>query len=826
MAGTRKFFRIFLASPGDLEEERRVAKRVIDEYNSQLANALGYHVDLVGWEDTLPGIGRPQTLINRDLDGCDLFVGMLWKRWGSPPDTGGEFTSGFEEEYVRSMRRFDSEQRPQIHLLLKDIDPASLVDPGEQLKRVQSFREQVFNEKKLFAKRFSSISDFEQTFRLCIQGFAIELRDQEGAATALEKSETRGIGSSVQIAAEEAEVVAEAALPAEGVAFLQGIMTNLKRGKEFWPSSSEVARFRLLSLTIGKQGNDEVTLGTHDSNLLFKDRKSLRLSRQEQFGLLDAGLENFKSQNVPVWHWLASLDGFKHQILVIPSIIGSSSDCRLGAISAMRVLGELIRDEESFTRDFILGKWFEKDSDRDVRSAALGYLAECGTSADIPRLREELGKNDYQTEKAAVEAILSILEREGADTLFSTLLELRPASVDDKLLRAIFSRSKPPTELLLQALDQRSSEVRQMAVAELRKRRALPLPTAEKLLADESARVRYEAMQSLISSGRTFSVEEAKSVLIRKSESPPVRGALGLGLGLAMDSVGQSLFEEFARVQLSTLAEGDLVAKAQTADLDQDAFIALARKNPSAHRKELILAVGDKFTARHQAALERLINVFGEQSDMIEKVRGLDEFLRKQYTRQALDLIAGEQCAEDLALVRDVISSGFAGYSSVDLLYLKRFGSWEDIPLIIALLEHPAGRRGASLLTQNNDDRYELGAAVIHALGKDRIDELFGIEMPQQLKIVLIRLLTTQDFKSISGTRLNELLRSESAEVRKASALKAIVSFSKKRIADVLEQYQSADQFYYNVIHWLDFGLSVPRREMVRGAVRELAKVR
>ena len=822
MAGTRKFFRVFLASPGGLEEERRVAKRVIDEYNSQLANALGYHADLVGWEDTLPGIGRPQALINRDLDGCDLFVGMLWKRWGSPPDTGGEFTSGFEEEYVQSMRRFEAEQRPQIHLLLKDIDPASLVDPGEQLKRVQSFRELVFNEKKLFAKRFATISDFEQTFRLCIQGYAIELSDQD-AATSPEKSETRGVSGSAQVTAEETEVVAEAALPAEGVAFLQRLMTNLKRGKEFSPSPSEVARFRLLSLTAWTQGNDEATLGAHDSNLLFKDRKSLRLSRQEQFGLLDAGLGTFKSQNVPVWHWLASVEGFKHQVLAISSIVSSSSDQQLGAISAMRVVGQLIRDEGDVTRDVILGRWFEKDSGRDVRSAALGYLAECGTSTDIPRLREELGKNDYQTEKAAVAAILSILEREGGDTLFPTLLELQPASVDDKLLRAIFSRSKPPTELLLQALDQRSGEVRQMAIAELRKRRALPLPTAEKLLGDGSTRVRYEAIQSLISAGRAFSVEEVKSVLIRKSETSPARGLLNILANT--DSVGQSLFEEFTRHQLLTLAEDDLVAKAQTANYDQDAFIALARKNPAAYRGEVIRALHDRFTARHQAAIERVANIFGAQSDMVEKIRGLGEYLRQQYTRQALDLIASERRAEDLEFVRETILSGFVGYSSADLLYLKRFGSWGDIPYIIASLEHPDGRRGASLLAQIDDDIYELAASVIYALGRDRIDELFGIKMPVQLKIALIRLPTAHIFKAISGARLNELLRAENAEVRKATALKAVVSFPKKRIAEVLDEYLSADQFYYNVIHWLDFGLSVPRREMLRGAARELAEI-
>ena len=695
MAGIRRFFRVFLASPGDLVDERRAARRVIDEYNSKLADALGYHADLVGWEDTLPGVGRPQALINRDLDGCDLFVGMLWKRWGSAPSADGEFTAGFEEEYVRSLRRFETEQRPQIHLLLKDIDQTSLVDPGEQLKHVLAFREHVYAEKKLLAKAFTSTTDFEQIFRLCIQGYAIELRERD--ETNSPETSEQGVGVT-QVVAEDGDTVAEAALPTEGITFLRAFITNLKRGKEFTPSPSEVARFRLLALTVGTEGNDEVMLGAHDANMLFKDRKVLRLSRQEQFGLLDAGLEAFRSQNLPVWYWLSSLGGFKHQILAITSIVSNSFARQGGAISAMRLLGQSIHDKEHIKRDDVLGRWFGKESSQDLRIAALGYLTECGTIKDIPRLREELGKNDYQTEKAAIAAILSIMEREGAEVLFPTLLELRPVSLDSKLLHAIFSKCKPPTELLLQALDQRSAEIRQIAVVELRKRRALPSPTAEKLLDDESAQVRYEAMRLLMSAGRIFSTEQAKSILVRNSGLRRTSGLMALGNPAIADSTGESLFEEFTRNQLLALDEDSLLAQAQTANLDQDAFIALARKNPSAHREQVILALRDRFEVRHHAAVERMISILGAQSETVEKVRGLGELLRKQYTRQALNLIATELRAEDLALVRDVMRSGFVDYSSADLLYLKRFGSWEDIPYIIASLDRTSSRRGTSLL--------------------------------------------------------------------------------------------------------------------------------
>ena len=174
MAGTRRFVKVFLASPGDLAEERKVAKVIVDDFNSQLADALGYQVELVGWEDTLPGVGRPQAIINRDLDGCDLFVGMLWKRWGTPPGTE-PYTSGFEEEFKRSMTRNAKEGRPEVNLLLKDLDAASLADPGDHLKKVIAFKDQVFAEKQLLAGTFADVRDFESKFRKCIQGYVIAL---------------------------------------------------------------------------------------------------------------------------------------------------------------------------------------------------------------------------------------------------------------------------------------------------------------------------------------------------------------------------------------------------------------------------------------------------------------------------------------------------------------------------------------------------------------------------------------------------------------------------------------------------------------------------
>ncbi len=80
----RNVLTVFIASPGDLAVERKRAFQVVAEVNDTIKN-IDWSIDLLGWEDTLPGFGRPQALINREVERCDLFIGLLWRRWGTPP---------------------------------------------------------------------------------------------------------------------------------------------------------------------------------------------------------------------------------------------------------------------------------------------------------------------------------------------------------------------------------------------------------------------------------------------------------------------------------------------------------------------------------------------------------------------------------------------------------------------------------------------------------------------------------------------------------------------------------------------------------------------
>lgn len=155
---TREVLTVFIASPGDVADERRALAVVASRINRISGREWGWEVDLRGWEDTMPGYARPQSLINPDVDACDIFIGILWERWGQPT---GTYSSGFEEEFERAMHRHRTTNRPEIMLYFKDVRPESLKDPGPQLNRVLEFRNRIQTDRALLYRAFGTVAEFD-----------------------------------------------------------------------------------------------------------------------------------------------------------------------------------------------------------------------------------------------------------------------------------------------------------------------------------------------------------------------------------------------------------------------------------------------------------------------------------------------------------------------------------------------------------------------------------------------------------------------------------------------------------------------------------------
>jgi tetratricopeptide (TPR) repeat protein len=164
MPTTTTAYRVFIASPGGLQEERKIFREAIEGYNQAEAVPRGVLFVPVGWEDTLGGVGRPQSLINDDVRKCDFLVLVLWDRWGTPPDNGGGFSSGTEEEFHIALECLEDEAFPmtQIVVFFKSVEPKQLADPGPQLLKVLDFRQALEQNRRHLFHTFDSTIKFEK----------------------------------------------------------------------------------------------------------------------------------------------------------------------------------------------------------------------------------------------------------------------------------------------------------------------------------------------------------------------------------------------------------------------------------------------------------------------------------------------------------------------------------------------------------------------------------------------------------------------------------------------------------------------------------------
>jgi len=88
---------IFVASTAEVKDFRDVLGTVATDLNHTLGRERKIFIDLIRWEThARPAAGRPQAVINQQIDSYDLFVGILWKRFGTPI---GLANSGTEEEF-------------------------------------------------------------------------------------------------------------------------------------------------------------------------------------------------------------------------------------------------------------------------------------------------------------------------------------------------------------------------------------------------------------------------------------------------------------------------------------------------------------------------------------------------------------------------------------------------------------------------------------------------------------------------------------------------------------------------------------------------------
>jgi len=188
MTDTLKKLRIFAASPSDVATERAKLETVVASLKPT-ADYLGLTLEVVDWRAVVPDAGRAQQIIFDQLKptSWDIFVGILWHRFGTPPggkdpQTQKDYLSGTEEEFRVAYRLWKEFGKPRI-VMYRCTRAIPLDADFAQAQRVKDFFKEIQDPQGEFCvltQSFDTPESFEKLLLDNLQKLLIEYGDAHG----------------------------------------------------------------------------------------------------------------------------------------------------------------------------------------------------------------------------------------------------------------------------------------------------------------------------------------------------------------------------------------------------------------------------------------------------------------------------------------------------------------------------------------------------------------------------------------------------------------------------------------------------------------------
>ena len=134
--------KIFVASPNDVQSERNQLDDVVRELNSTICKEKKIVLEMFKWEtNCYPAMGRVQGVINKQVGSYDIFIGIMWKRFGTPT---GISESGTEEEFRCAYSMWKENHTPHIlfYFCMAPFMPRTK-EEADQISKVIAFRDEL-----------------------------------------------------------------------------------------------------------------------------------------------------------------------------------------------------------------------------------------------------------------------------------------------------------------------------------------------------------------------------------------------------------------------------------------------------------------------------------------------------------------------------------------------------------------------------------------------------------------------------------------------------------------------------------------------------------
>lgn len=777
-----------------------MAENVVDEINKSVANRIGWHIDLRRWEETPPSFSRPQDSINPLVDECDLFIGLLWRRWGQPT---GAHSSGFEEEFERAKARRKIGGVPEIWLMFKEIGRNGTRDPGKQLKKVIKFRERQIRLNEVKFAEVKNIEDWRSKLRQWLLQHILKYAEEHPEMLPQQAIAAPAPNSAGNEAGEEDSPLGLApSLPLQlksaSAAFNSAAETDTLFGGAGVLSEFEVARVFLISGTLISRGYTNLVIGTHEINLLYKHRSELHAAIDERIEILRSMIGSGRNLN-PGWFWFQDLQEqpILDQLFKF-AVDDAVDDIRIGALDLLTLTKFEIPQESWPLLPLRHESW-------NVRLSAFNYLAEMGDERVIEFLEEvATDAEDSLTTADARDARFRILSRLRPDDALGETISQDEFVSSDKLRNLEESAANASEQTLLQGVESSSEEMKKLCARELARRGRLPTEVAHKLVQGFSLPVRAIALESLAQEGKLPGPS-----LVREFLKDP-------------EADSRTPFENIGRLMGGKRAEAapdsDSIITNFYSNQSVDATLAavdwfspdgrLAYKALALNHFEFIeptirqdLAAG--FSRIREESLRRIEAESGPEvaRKWESGWKELGDFVTSQFAEAALLGIAKNGTPGAAEIAKPYLSQDTFGLRGAAVKVVCKFGDSGYAGDLIRIAKETYGER---------QKETALGALKLSSNPAETAAELLRSDSADLAKVAFSWMLHQDSYDFSDAFR--DFLHDEDAGFRLRSLYWLSKRLEKADLEATLAAYVENGTYYYDIVTWLDRLLYAPRR--------------
>jgi AAA domain len=178
-----RLIKVFVASPGDVEEERKAVEPVVAEINQTIADRLGCVLKVVKWEtDVYPGTspGGAQPVIDSqiDVEDMDLVIGIFWRRFGTDTGLGLSGSAHEIQRAVEASIRHRGKPHVMIYFSDRPVRIASVAE-AEQQRKVLELRDRLKDRVLTFP--YEQVQQFKDLVRQHLASFLQDYVDASGS---------------------------------------------------------------------------------------------------------------------------------------------------------------------------------------------------------------------------------------------------------------------------------------------------------------------------------------------------------------------------------------------------------------------------------------------------------------------------------------------------------------------------------------------------------------------------------------------------------------------------------------------------------------------